>query len=66
MTDEEWEQAKEELLAQAREIDRRNAERAREEWEREYGGLNFFQRIWKRLTCKKTLEEILDDFTIGL
>lgn len=66
MTDEEWEQAKEELLAQAREIDRRNAERAREEWEREYGGLNFFQRIWKRLTRKKTLEEILDDFTIGL
>lgn len=66
MTEQEWEAAKAELLEKAREIDRKAAERAREQYLKEYGGLNFFQRLWKRLTRKKTLQELLDEFGMGL
>lgn len=54
------------IIEQAREVDRILEERRKERYKQEYSGLNFFQRLWKRLAREKTTEELIDKFGCGL
>lgn len=54
------------IIEQARDVDRILNERKKERYQQEYGGLKFFQRLWKRLTREKTTEELIDKFGCGL